>query len=118
MNKEILLLAVAIILNAGANILIKAGMIRINQENPPDSLFRYMIGQPFLYISILSFGLALVLYSLVLKTMNLSVAYPVMVSSGLILVILVSYFFLNESIRWIQILGFGLIIAGVWFVAK
>lgn len=111
-------MALAIILNAGANILIKMGMIRVNQGHNTDSMLRQMVGQPFLYIGVLSFGLALVFYSLVLKTMHLSVAYPVMVSLGLIIVTLASYFFLNESIRWIQIIGFGLIIVGVWLVAK
>lgn len=118
MNRGIFILALAIVLNAGANILIKIGMVRIDRANRPEPLMKQMIAQPFLYAGIASFGLALLFYSLVLKTMNLSVAYPVMVSLGLVIVTLVSYFALNESIRWIQIAGFGLIIAGVWFVAR
>lgn len=118
MPKDILTLALAIIFNAGANILIKIGMIRLGEKGNPGPIFRHIVGQPFLYMGVFSFGLALVFYSLVLRAMNLSVAYPVMVSLGLILVTLASYFYLNESIRWIQIVGFGLIIAGVWLVAK
>ena len=118
MSRGILILALAIVLNAGANILIKVGMNRVGQSESSNPVLKQMVSKPFLYIGVLSFGLALFFYSLVLRTMNLSVAYPVMVSLGLVIVTLVSYFALNESIRWIQIVGFGLIIAGVWFVAR
>jgi len=112
-----LILGLAIILNATANILIKVGMLRIEGKGGMGSILIAALSQPAFWGGILSFGLALAAYSFVLNRLNLSVAYPVMVSLGLIIVVLVSYFLLKESITAVQIAGFFLIIAGVWLVA-
>ncbi|MBN1779752.1 EamA family transporter [bacterium] len=113
-----LILGAAIVLNATANILIKVGMSRIGQADHLKDLLVRAIAQPVFIGGILSFGLALASYSIVLSRLNLSIAYPLMVSLGLIIVVLASYFFLNETITAIQMLGFLCIIAGVWMVAR
>ncbi|MHB8156460.1 MAG: SMR family transporter, partial [Desulfocucumaceae bacterium] len=64
------------------------------------------------------FGLALAAYSVVLSKMNLSVAYPVMTGAGFLLVFLVSGLYFKESITAIHALGAGLILAGVWVLAR
>jgi multidrug transporter EmrE-like cation transporter len=108
----------AIVLNALANILIKVGMLKAGKLESIPVLIKYALGQPFLYTGVLSFGLALVAYSIVLSKLNLSVAYPIMVSMGLIIVVLVSFFALKETITVMQIAGFIFIVAGVWMVAR
>jgi multidrug transporter EmrE-like cation transporter len=118
MSRAVIILVMAIVFNALANILIKVGMLKAGQLNNLPSLIKYMLGQPFLYAGVFSFGLALVAYSIVLSKLNLSVAYPLMVSLGLIIVVLASYFALKETITFIQIAGFVFIIAGVWMVAR
>jgi len=57
-------------------------------------------------------------YGYVLSKMNLSIAYPLMTSIGFLIVTLVSWVFLKETITLIQIGGFILILLGVWMVAK
>jgi multidrug transporter EmrE-like cation transporter len=118
MSKAVIILIVAIVMNALANILIKLGMKDGEGLTGLPELIKYAIGQPFLYAGVVSFGLALVAYSIVLTKLNLSIAYPIMVSMGLIIVVLVSYFALKESITFLQIVGFIFIIAGVWMVAR
>ena len=49
---------------------------------------------------------------------DLSVAYPIMTSLGFVIVVLVSWLFLKETITLIQFTGLALIIAGVWMVAR
>jgi multidrug transporter EmrE-like cation transporter len=118
MSRTGIVLIMAIVFNALANILIKVGMLKAGRlESIPDAV-KYALGQPFLYAGVVSFGLALVAYSIVLSKLNLSVAYPIMVSMGLIIVVLVSYFALKETITFLQIAGFIFIIAGVWMVAR
>jgi len=117
MARYIILIA-AIVFNAVANILIKAGMNKIGKTDNMVILFKKAISQPALLAGIFSFGLALVAYSFVLTKLNLSIAYPVMVSMGLIVVVLASRFLLNESISLLQVFGFVLIISGVWMVAR
>jgi multidrug transporter EmrE-like cation transporter len=93
-------------------------MVRVGEVKGFLELVRKAITQPALICGILSFGLALAAYSFVLTRLNLSIAYPIMVSMGLIIVVLASFFLLKEAITLIQIAGFILIIAGVWMVAK
>lgn len=118
MSKGVIVLVFAIVFNAVANILIKVGMLRVGKTESLVQTLTKAVTQPAILLGVVSFGLALGAYGFVLTKLNLSVAYPTMVSMGLIIVVLASYFFLNEVIRPVQIAGFVLIIAGVWMVAR
>ena len=118
MPRAIIILILAIIFNASANILIKAGMVRVQETTGIIQFVGQALKQPFLIAGVFSFALALVCYSMVLTRLNLSVAYPIMTSMGLILVVLASYFFFKETITLVQIAGFLLIIGGIWMVAR
>lgn len=111
-------LALAITFNATANILIKVGMNKVGETESILELAKKAVVQPQLIAGIFSFIMAFVSYSYILTKLNLNIAYPIMVSMGLVIVVIVSYFWLHESINIIQIVGFILIIAGVWMVAK
>ena len=113
-----IILGLSIVFNATANILIKVGMNRLGKVGGLFAMVKKAIVEPALILGVFSFILALGGYSFVLTKLNLSVAYPIMISMGLIIVVLASYFLLNESISGFQILGFLLIIAGVWLVAR
>lgn len=115
---RIVVLALAIVFNATANILIKVGMNKIGETRGIMELVQKALMQPQLIAGIFSFIMAFVSYSYILTKLNLSIAYPIMVSMGLVIVVTVSYVWLNESINVTQVLGFILIIAGVWMVAK
>ena len=115
-----ILLAAAIILNAAANILIKAGMRHMGSlaGRSVVEIVLGMFSNPFLICGVVSFAVTLGLYSLVLSKMNLSVAYPVMTSLGLLVVTTFSWMFFSERIAFIQWAGYIFIIAGVWMVAR
>lgn len=114
-----ILLAAAILLNAAANILIKAGMRHMGSLAGKSviDVGAGMITNQFLIFGVLSFAVTLGLYSLVLSKMNLSVAYPIMTSLGLLVVTTYCWLFFSEKISFIQWAGYILIIAGVWMVA-
>jgi len=114
----VLILCFAIVANATANILIKVGMNRVGEGK--GLLPTVMSGalQPAIIFGIVFFVLALAAYTYVLSRINLSIAYPIMTSMGFVLVILVSWLFLKETVTLYQLLGFVLIIAGVWLVAR
>jgi multidrug transporter EmrE-like cation transporter len=61
--------------------------------------------------------LAFVLYSIVLTRVNLSIAYPVMTSLGLVIISLVSILVFKEVITGVQAGGLLLIVIGVWLVS-
>jgi len=114
-----IILALAIILNALANILMKVGMMRQGESSgSPLLMAKAALVNPVLFAGVVSFALALIAYSYVLSKINLSIAYPVMTSLGYVIVIIASWIFLKEHITLIQIIGFTFIIAGVWMVAQ
>lgn len=115
----VIILGIAIVLNAAANILIKMGMKDAPdlQSVPLKTYALYFLGNIHVLSGIVSFGLALLTYSYVLSKVNLSVAYPIMTSVGFIIVVLFSALCLSERLVPLQIVGIVLIIAGVWLVA-
>ncbi len=115
-----LMLGLGIVFNAGANILMKVAMTRIGtlEDLGFGSYVKGMLSSGWLWSGLASFALALVCYTYVLSRLNLSVAYPVFTSVGFAIVILVSALMLNETITWWQVVGFVLIIAGVWLVVS
>lgn len=117
MNSYILLMS-AVVFNAVANILIKIGMMRCPKSGGLFLMVKSAIFNPAIIGGIICFVIALGGYSYTLSKLNLSIAYPIMTSLGYLIVILVSCFFLNEVVTWYQIIGFFLIIGGVWLVAR
>ena len=111
-------LSLAIILNALANILMKVAMLKQEKTTDIVTMVIQSLTNPVLFLGLLSFALALVAYCFVLAKINLSIAYPLMTSLGFLIVILASWLFLGENITKIQIVGFACIIAGVWMVAR
>lgn len=113
-----LMLALGIVFNAGANILMKVAMTNIGtlDELGLGLYVKGLFTSGWLWGGLASFGAALVFYTYVLSKINLSVAYPVFTSVGFAIVILVSALMLKETVTWWQVAGFVLIIAGVWLV--
>jgi multidrug transporter EmrE-like cation transporter len=109
---------ISIVLNAAANILMKAGALKPKESNQLFDVVVNMVMNPVIIAGIICFALGLAAYNYVLIKINLSVAYPVNTSLGYILVILVSWLVLKETITPVQLGGIGMIIAGVWMVAR
>ena len=109
---------IAIVLNALANILMKIGALKPKEATSLATVLLNMVLNPVIIAGVLCFGLALAAYNYVLIKTDLSVAYPIMTSLGFVIVVLVSWLFLKETITLIQLSGLGLIIAGVWMVAR
>ncbi|MGB2755663.1 MAG: hypothetical protein WBD75_12520 [Phycisphaerae bacterium] len=115
-------LVLALVLNAAANILMKVGsktsVVLTDQATSAQRLFNFLNAATI--AGIVLFGANVLFYRKALDGMNISIAYPIMVSVGLILVTLAAAFMpiLSERIRAWQIVGMALIAAGVWLVAR
>ncbi len=113
-----LILLTALILNAVANILIKAGMSRPDtQGGLLETLKVKWLSLPVI-LGVIFFGLALGAYSITLKKMPLSVAYPIMTTGGLFIISAVSVLYFKETITPLQMIGLVLLVGGIWLVAK
>ncbi|MDP2691972.1 MAG: SMR family transporter [bacterium] len=113
------LLVIALVANALANIFLKLGMMKFSGG------ISGMILKPWLFVlnayvfsGLVFFGIALVLYSLVLSKMNLSVAYPIMTGVGFVIVLSFSVLGLHEQFIWWQWIGIVLIFLGVLLLSQ
>lgn len=112
-----LILSFAILANACANICIKSGMVKVEAQTE-GSLLSRAISQPYLWLGAVCFGLALLAYAYCLAKMELSVAYPIMTSVGLIVVAVASLLMFQEQFSTLKIIGTVLIVAGVVLVSR
>lgn len=112
-----MILLAAIILNAAANLLIKLGMNRVGEITLQTSLLAKLITNPFLIAGVASFGLSLAVYSVSLQKFELSVAYPLMTTSGFLLLSVCSAFWLKESFTVTKVMGMIVVLIGVFMIA-
>ena len=81
-------------------------------------LLMRLFTEPYLVAGVACFGIALAFYSVALTKFELSVAYPLMTSVGLLLVFGFSILGFKESLHLSKIVGTLLILAGVVFLTR
>lgn len=101
-------------LNGGANILFKLGA-RHGFEGA-SALSALVLGNWQLLLGLVLFLGNALLYFLALRTLQLSVAYPVMVVMSFIIINSFAFIVLGEPITSLQIFGYLLIIGGICLV--
>lgn len=106
----VFLLFLNIILNSLASIFLKtSSKIGISGMG---QIAKLLMNSYFLS-GLVSFGLSFIAYNIVLKYMNVNIAYPIVVSGSIILVTILSKIFLKEPSNAVQISGLIIIILGV-----
>ena len=114
----LIIFAISICFNATANILLRLGMRGFEQEEMSlKFIWSHIIINPLVLGGIFCFGVALVAFSYVVSKAELSYAYPINVSLGMVIVTLVTWLFMNEDLNLARLLGIALITAGVWLLA-
>ena len=112
-------LVFALIANATANVLIRWGMkdAEVSLGRPVEAV-RSILLNGRVMAGIVLFALNVLAYAFALSKIRVSVAYPVMTSLGLIIVMGLSFALLGERITTVQMLGTALILGGVVMVAS
>lgn len=114
-----LFLGVALVLNAAANLLVKYSALRhpgATGAGAPVALQTYLT-VPFA-AGLICFGLNLLSYTQALKKLPLSLAYPIMVSLGYLIILVFSWFLFGEKLAPIRYAGAGLMLIGLWLLAR
>lgn len=115
------LLLLGVLLNAGAQLLLKAAMDKIGHF-----AFSWAnvwpIGwqvatSPYIILGLLAYVISVVVWILVLSRVSVSVAYP-MVSLGYIVNAIAAYYLLGESLSASRVAGIVVILIGVYLVAR
>ena len=119
MRSAIIALVFALVANATANVLIRWGMkdLQLNLAEPVQTVRGILLNGRVMG-GIALFAANVLAYAFALNKLRLSVAYPVMTSVGLVIVMVLSYVLLGERITGIQLVGTALILGGVALVAS
>lgn len=122
--KHVIALGMALVLNAAANLMMKAGMNRVQVgggllKDGPVAGILTILTSPILLIGLVCFGLNAFCYMFALqsKSLQISIAYPIMVGGGYAIIATTAYFLLNDRLNAWQVVGVVLILAGVMLVA-
>ena len=123
MMKYGIALFLALTLNAIANLMMKFGIERFKAAGVSMQQGLVPVGTALLTNWVLMLGLCcfainVVLYTFALKGFPISIAYPIMVSGGFAIISIVAWIYLGETLSQLQWLGVGLILVGVWLVAR
>jgi multidrug transporter EmrE-like cation transporter len=115
------LILFGVLLNASAQLLLKAGMERIGQFAFSWSnalpIGMQVAANPYVLIGLACYVISVMVWLLVLSRIDVSVAYP-MVSLGYVVNALIAYYWLGEELSFLRILGIVIILFGVFLVAK
>jgi multidrug transporter EmrE-like cation transporter len=116
-----LFLMTGVLLNAGAQLLLKAGtnelgVITLTRDNWWDMLWR-MGTQGHFVIGVACYMVSLVVWIMGLSRVPVSVAYP-MLSLGYVINAIAAHYLFGEAVTVTRWLGIGFIVLGVWLVAR
>ena len=112
----------AMTVNAGASILLKVGSKLAERRPLAEGVGLIEKGFHFLnfptVLAVFLFAVNVLAYRRALDEFNLNIAYPVMVSGGLVLVTAAAWLIpmLSERLYWWQIVGIVLIAVGMWLL--
>jgi small multidrug resistance pump len=113
----IVFLAIAIVLNAGGNFLLKLGADKGLSLSTQEGILGLFRDNVYLLAGVVLFGINVLFYAAALRALPLSVAYPVMLGSVFIIVGISAVVFLHEAITPWHIVGYGLVFSGVLLVS-
>jgi multidrug transporter EmrE-like cation transporter len=72
---------------------------------------------PNVLLGLFFYAISTVFWLIALSKIELSVAYPIL-SLGYILLMIISYFLLNESITFYKVIGTLLVVAGITLISR
>jgi len=111
----------AVVLNTAAQLALKAGMNRIGVFDLTWSTFFPVLGQvavnPWILLGIVFYVVSMIFWLFLLSRVEVSQAYPLM-SLGFVLNAVAAYYIFGDSLSVLRLTGIGLIIIGVFLVAR
>jgi multidrug transporter EmrE-like cation transporter len=118
---QLALVLTGVLLNAIAQLLLKAGAgsladVELRASNALAIAGRLVFNVPII-AGLCCYALSVVVWILALARVEVSVAYP-MLSVGYVVNALAAWWLFNENLSGTRIAGIGIILVGVWLVAR
>ena len=108
---KIIIVVCALCFNVIAQLMLKKGMTDINVISFNRVI--EIISSLYVWAGFCFYGISFVLYLYVLTKFEVSYIYPIIMSAGLILLLIFSVLFLNETFTFNKLLGILLISFGI-----
>jgi multidrug transporter EmrE-like cation transporter len=120
-SADLALILTGVLLNAVAQLLLKAGSrviagIDVNLGNAWTLLERVAVNPPIIG-GLACYAISVVVWILALSRVDVSVAYP-MLSIGYVVNAVAAWMLFGEQLNAARMAGIGVIIVGVWLVAR
>src|SRR5258708_4280599 len=110
-----------VLLNALGQLLLKAGTNAVGRfDFVPDNfvpIATRVVSEPHIVTGVFCYGVSLVVWIMGLSRVEVSVAYPLL-SLGYVINAAAAWYLFGEALTPARIAGIGLIIVGVYFVAR
>jgi multidrug transporter EmrE-like cation transporter len=103
---------------AGANLLMKNGIVQAGGIDPGMSSLLRLVRQPAFVSGFLLSGVAALMWFRILATQKLSTCYPLFVSLTYCLITLAAFYILHEKISAQKLVGLVVIVLGITAVAR
>lgn len=115
-----LIILIPILTATTAQILFKKGISEFgNLEFSVSGVFNLIpriLQSPWLLTGMFLFGISFLVYLFVISKLQLSVAYPIITSAGVILISLIAWVFFKEALSVLQIVGIAVIVFGIFLL--
>lgn len=118
-KRVFVLILLSVLLGAGGQLLMKSGMTSIGKievsQLLSSTLFQ-VVFNPMIIFGLSLYGIAAVIWLVVLSRAELSYAYP-MVAMGYIITSVSAWILFNENMTLLRFLGITLIVSGVYLIS-
>ncbi|MDA8363419.1 MAG: EamA family transporter [Gammaproteobacteria bacterium] len=115
------LILLGVLLNAGAQLLLKEGMRRIGHFafawTNVIPIGMQVVVNPFILSGLFSYAVSVVVWILVLSRVQVSFAYP-MLSIGYIVNAVAAHYLFNENLSFTRVTGILVVVAGVYLITR
>jgi multidrug transporter EmrE-like cation transporter len=120
-SADLALILTGVLLNAAAQLLLKAGSraiagVAVNLDNAWILIERVIVNPPIIG-GLVCYAVSVVVWILALARVDVSVAYP-MLSIGYVVNAAGAWLLFGERLGSSRLTGIGIIIVGVWLVAR
>lgn len=116
---NIFMIFLSVLLNCAAQVFIRKGMLQTGEMTIKNMLSNIgtLVTNIWLWIAMLCYAVSVLLWMSILSKVQVSFAYPFL-SVGYIISAVIGYFFFNESLSLIRIVGLAVICIGVILISR
>lgn len=116
---NIFMILLSVLLNCAAQVLIRKGMLQTGEMTIKNMLSNIgtLVTNIWLWIAMLCYAVSIFLWMSILSKVQVSFAYPFL-SIGYIISAVIGYFFFQESLSVIRIMGIAVICIGVILISR